>query len=271
MGAGYWPQNSIMGAIGSIDSGFDVLEFDLVLTADGVPVLSHDPWIDTRLCTSVDGAPVEGEILIQDLPWEDLRDGWVCGGLVNPDFPQAERSAEPLVSFDELVGLLKAESPDIGVHIDLKWEPGLTPGADVFAEEVLSRWFLADLPNEYYVSGNAPEITTAVEAYGRTQSRDVQTSLVWPRFPVGASTLSVALKAERDILFGLTDYVTLARAAEADGLAVYFEAADRRQLQIARAEGLNLQLWTVNDRSALQTYASWPVDALITDYPGDLP
>jgi glycerophosphoryl diester phosphodiesterase len=271
MGAGYWPQNSRMAAMGSIASGVDAVEFDLVLTADGVPVLAHDPWIDAQMCTTVDGALIEKEILIQDLAWEELRAGWLCGGLSDPDFPQAELSAEPLMSFDALIGLLKAESPDIGVHIDLKWEPGSTPDPEVFAEEVLSRWFSADLPNESYVSANAPEVISAVEAYGRAHSRDVETSLVWPRFSAGESTLSVALKAERDILFGLTDYVALAEAAEADGLAIYYEAADLRQMKIARAEGLHLQLWTVNDRAALHTYASWPVDALITDYPGDYP
>ena len=269
--AGYWPQNSAMAMAGTIDAGFDGVEFDLVLTSDGVPVLAHDPWVDAERCTTTSGEPVDGEVLIRDLTWEELEMGWLCGGLRDPDFPQAQTRAEPVMSLDSLLVALAAGDPDLWVHIDLKWESGLTPPPEVFAEEVLRRWFEADLPNPYYVSANAEEVLLAVEAYGRSANRDVTTSLVWPRFSAGSSTTAVALRAERDIMLGLTDYVSLAEGAGADGLAVYFEAAELRQVRMAKAEGLQIQLWTVNDRDALAYYAGWPVDALITDYPGDAP
>ena len=260
-----------MAIVGSRDSGFDAVEFDLVITSDLVPVLSHDPWVDPVLCTTAGGAPVDEEILIQDLSYAELTEGWLCGGGRDPAYPQAQVNAEPMMSFDEVIAVLKGVEPHLWVHIDLKWEPETTPEPEVFAEAVLERWFEADLPNPYYVSANSEEAIRAVEAYGRDANRDVTTSLVWPRFAPGVSTVAVALKAERDIMLGLTDYVSLAQGADADGLAVYYEVADRRQLEIARAEGLQTQLWTLNDGSLLGHYARWPVDALITDYPGDYP
>ena len=270
-GAGYWPQNSRMAMDGVIGGDFEAVEFDLVLTSDGAPVLSHDPWVHRDLCTEIDGAPVKKEILIQDLTLEELQSGWLCGGEPDADFPQAHVNAESVMSFDELLLALKGRNSYLLAHIDLKYEPGLTAAPEVFAEQVFSRWFAADLPNPFYATANSPEVIAAVEAYGRDNNRDITTSLVWPRFPPGDSTLAVALKAERDIMLGLTDYVSLAHEADADGLAVYFEAADKRQIQIAKDNGLQIQLWTLNDPEALDYYAAWPVDALITDYPGDYP
>jgi len=260
-----------MAMYGTIDSDFDAVEFDLVLTADDVPVLSHDPWIHQVLCTTIDGDPVKKEVLIQDLTLEELQAGWLCGGEPDPDFLQAHVLAEPMLSFDELLFAFKDRNPDLLVHIDIKWEPDVTPDPEVFAEQIFSRWFAADLPNPFYASANAPEVILAVEAYGREHNRDITTSLAWPRFPPGESTTAIALQAERDILFGLTDYVSLAEEAKADGLAIYYEAADLRQIKIARSKGLQIQLWTLNDPEALDFYGDWPIDGLITDYPGDYP
>ncbi len=270
-GAGYWPQNSRMAIEGTLASGFEAVEFDLVLTADDVPVLSHDPWIHRDLCTTLEGEAVEDEILIQDLTFEELEAGWLCGGVPDEAFGNAHVRAESILSFDELLLMIRDADPDLMIHIDIKWEPDLTPEPELFAEQIFSRWFAADLPNPFYASANAAEVIAAVEDYGRDNNRDITTSLAWPRFPPGESTTAVALKAERDIMLGLTDFVSLAADARADGLAVYFESADRRQVRIAHEKGVQIQLWTLNDKDALAYYARWPVDALITDYPGDYP
>lgn len=273
-GAGYWPQNSRFAMQQAIRSGLDGIEFDLVLTADGVPVLSHDPWVDTELCTLSDGSPISGdgemgEVEIRSVDLLALQEDYLCGGVPDPEFPNALLKAESIMSFDELLLLLRNEQ-DVLVHIDVKYEPDHTAPPEAFAQEVLDRWYAADLPNAWYVSANLPEALHAFEDYGRTVGREVPTSLIWPRFPPDSSDVAVALGTELRTTLGVEELVARARDARADGVALYWELASRQMLMEARREGLVVSLWTLNDLDLLRDASRLPVDTLITDYPGDL-
>jgi glycerophosphoryl diester phosphodiesterase len=53
-GADLWPEETMVAFRGAEDLGADVLEFDVKLTADGVPVVIHDPTLDrTTSCTGL--------------------------------------------------------------------------------------------------------------------------------------------------------------------------------------------------------------------------
>lgn len=269
--AGYYPQNSRTAMLASIDEGFDAIELDLVLTADGVPVLHHDPWVHEALCERVDGGVVGERVRVDGLSLATLLADYRCGGLPDPDFPNAVLFAEPVMTFDELLLALERGPRDQVVHLDVKFEPGWTPPAERFADAVMSRWVAADLPHPFYVSANTPDAIRAFEDWGRANGRDVPTSLAWPRFPVDASTTAIGLAAELGTTLGAVDPIALAEGCGADGLALYWELARRQTVVRARKRGLDVQLWTLNDPALLRYHARWPVTALITDYPGDLP
>lgn len=265
--AAYWPQNSRAAMLGSIAEGFEGLEFDLALTADHVPVLSHDPWLHEDLCTTADGALLDERIYIQDLDLDTLLADYLCGGEPDPENPEAEVVAEEVMTFDELLVALADADPDMVVHIDVKYEPGMSPGPEVFAEEILSRWFAADLPNPWYVSANLGEALRAFRARGAELGETVPTSLIWPRFPPDGSDTAVALSSELQTLLGVQELVHLARAAEADGLAIPYQVLDRHAVEVARAEGLSVHVWTVNDPDLMARFQRWPLDGIITDRP----
>ncbi|MDP6932955.1 MAG: glycerophosphodiester phosphodiesterase family protein [Myxococcota bacterium] len=265
--AGSWPQNSSTALLGSIEADFDGIEFDLVLTSDDVPVLSHDPWVDEDLCTDPGGAELTERVYIQDLNLESLETDYLCGGIEDPEFPEAEVVAEPIMTFDSLLEALQDASPDMVVHIDVKYEPGQTPEPDRFAEAILSRWWDSGLSQPMYVSANLPEATRAFENRADEEGLDLQTSLIWPRFTDETSDTVTALKSEFSSSMGVVDLVSLAASARADGLAIPYQLASRSEIRAARIEGLQVAIWTVNEASLLDTYAGWPIDALITDYP----
>ena len=100
----------------------------------------------------------------------------------------------------------------------------------------------------------------------------IETTLIWPRFPVGASTSQVALRREGALLAGTEDYVKLAEASGADHLAINWELVDKHLAAVAQREGVGIMLWTPNDAALLDKLARrWPADVLITDFPGELP
>ena len=265
-GAGYWPPNSRSAVLGTISADFDGIEIDLALAADGVPVLHHDPFLSPEHCTVKDGGELNQRIRIDEVESTVLFEEYLCGGTPNINFPNAEVVSDPIISFDEALTALIEANPDLRVHLDVKYEDGWTHPAADFAEQILERWWAADLPQPMVVSCNTVACLTAFEDHGRLAGRDVFTVRIYPFAAVDSSSVSVGLGAEADSLLGKVDYVALVEEAGADGIAVNFEVAERHQLAAAQQAGLETSLWTVNG-AALDFYADWPVDVLISDLP----
>ncbi len=264
--AGYWPQNSRAAVLGSIDAGYEGLEFDLVLTADGVPVLSHDPWLHEEHCTTADGGAIDERIFIQDLDYDALVSGYLCGGVADPEHPDAELVAETVMSFDELLVALE-DAPEMLVHIDIKYEPEETPAPEVFAEEIMTRWVAADLPNPYFVAANLPELLLAFGDWGAANGEHVPCLVTWPRFTPESNDMLVGIGNELGTSTGLVDMVSVADEAGAVGVSVPYKLIDRQLASLARDQGYVVAVWTVNDQEILHAMQGWPIDILITDYP----
>ncbi len=259
--SGYWPENSRTAVLGSIERGFPGMEFDVTLTRDEVPVLAHDPWLSQTLCTTADGAPLTERILIQNLTLRELQEGYRCGGVPNPDAPDAEVVADTVMTLDEVLDALAA-APEMLVHVDLKCEPYLTPSAEAFAEQIMGRWQARGLPNPMYVDSGLPKVLEAFRAHG-----PVTTSLSWPWFPAGESPTSIVLKHEMLTRLGLDDMVAAAKRAGADGVVIPYQMADQYLAMLAHDEGLKVQVFSPNTAELLEEFCEWPVDVLITDFP----
>lgn len=269
--AGYWPANSALAVSESIAADFQAIEVDLVLSADDVPILNHDPGIDRELCTTHLYSPVREEVLIKDLTAQSLRSEFLCGGIPDPAHPNAEVLAAPLMTFDELLQALEFASPELFVHLDVKVEEPLTASAERSARAILSRWVAADLPNPWLISSNLPETLIRFRAVGSELGIDVFTQLILPFHPTDGSETKTALDYVLPDLLGTREIVSRAREAEADSVAIHHELVSRHSVRVARAEGLEVLLWTLNERDDLLEYMDWEVDGLITDYPGDIP
>jgi len=263
--SGNWPENSRTAVLGSIQRGYKGIEFDVTLTKDLVPVLAHDPWLSETLCTTADGAPLPGRVLIQDLTLAELREGYRCGGVVNASAPEAQVLADTVMTLDEVLDAL-AEAPEMLVHVDLKCEPGLTPSAEDFAEQILGRWQARDLPNPMYVDSGLPEVLEAFRARG-----PVTTTLSWPWFPAGSNGASIILGHEALTVLGLEDMVAAARRAGSNGVVIPYQLADRAMVERAHRHGLKVQLFSPNTQELLTYFCDWPVDVIITDFPEEAP
>ena len=265
--AGYWPQNSRAAVEGTIAADFDGLEVDLVLTRDGHAVLAHDPFLDPKYCTDSKGDPLPERVRIDELRLRKLQTGYLCGGLPDDDFPNAEVIAQPVMAYEDMIDLLKDASAGMRIHLDLKVEPGWTPPADDWIEPVLETWWANDMPQSIVVTANTAEAILAFEEHARANGRDLQTQVIFPRAPVDSSATAVGLANERDMLLGKVDYIDVIEEAQADGIAVNFELAEKHQLMAVQDAGYEVALWTLNSGKLLEIYSRWPVDVLITDYP----
>jgi len=272
-GAAYWPENSSTGLRQAMHEGFDGIEVDVVLTADLVPVLHHDPAVSVEHCRRTDGSAVAPDTLIRDLTLDELQDGYVCGGVPLEEFEQALVVGEPIATLDEMLMLLRDIGPaEQWIQLDIKQEPGMTLPPSAYAAAVLGRWFEAEVPQPMHVSSNLPDVLEAFRDEASSRQKSVETTLIWPRFPVGESVSAVALQREGAVLSGKEDYVVLAREAGVDNLALNWELASKHLAVAAHREGIGIMLWTPNDPAVMNRLARrWPVDVLITDVPGEAP
>ena len=264
-GSGNWPQNSRTALRGALSRGYLGVEFDLGLTKDGVPVIEHDPFLNPARCTRADGSAIEGEILIKDLTLDELIAGYRCGGIPDPQHPEAQVVADTLLTLDEVLLELDGH-PDVTLHLDVKYEPGLTLDAGVFAEAIIGRLEAAHLPNPWYISCAEPAGIAAFKARGASE-----VIMTLPRVPRGQSEILNAIGFEVLSQLGVADALSIARSAGATGLNIAYQVADRRLLEAARSEGLSVHVWTPNSPALLGTYCAWPADAVITDYPERAP
>lgn len=264
-GAGNWPENSRTAVRSAIARRYPGIEFDLILTKDRIPVISHEPDVYPLLCTRADGSPLPAErILIKDLTLAELQAGFRCGGLRNPDHPNAEPVADTYLTLDELIDEVRAV-PQMLLHFDVKYDPVLTLDAQAFAAEIVGRWRAAGLPNPWYASCNEPACIQALRAQG------AEAMLTWPKFAAGENSTAGGIRTEIVAQLGLTDAITQARSAGASGLNMAYQLIDRRIIDAAQREGMKIQVWTVDSAAALGTYCRWPEEILITDYPERAP
>jgi glycerophosphoryl diester phosphodiesterase len=104
------PENTLPSMEAGLDNLANTLETDQAITKDGVPVLSHDPYVLVGKCRRSDGTPygsVHDEVLIKDLTLHQLQTEFICDGVIRTGTPQTnDRSLSPVaVVFAQHEGL----------------------------------------------------------------------------------------------------------------------------------------------------------------------
>lgn len=95
------PENTLPSMEVGLDNLANTLETDQAITRDGVPVLSHDPYVQTGKCRRTDGKPYtfENETLIKDLTLRQLQQRFICDGVIRTGTPQTnDRNLSPVAA-----------------------------------------------------------------------------------------------------------------------------------------------------------------------------
>jgi glycerophosphoryl diester phosphodiesterase len=102
------PENTLPSMEVGLDNLVTTLETDNAVTKDGVPVLSHDPYVTAGKCRHTDGTPYTAttEVLIRSLTLAELQSQFICDGLIRGDSQKNDRALSPVaVAFAAKVGL----------------------------------------------------------------------------------------------------------------------------------------------------------------------
>ena len=231
-GAGLWPENSLLAFRQALALGVDALEFDLHMTADGEVVVLHDPTLE-RTTT---GAGRVRDLKLADLAGARLkaRDGTVTDELI-PTFAQvldlaSKGSAELL--------------PEIKVDANRQRYDGIE-------DKVLALVRARGLSARTTIQAFQPETIRRL----RELEPKARTMLLVARGDVERDRARPAEAVRRARDLGATDLGMNHRLIDADVMAA------------ARADGVRVSAWTVNDEADIRRMIDLGVDVVMSDRP----
>jgi len=230
------PENTLAAFETAIHQGIDAIEFDVRLTADGVPVVLHDD----RLERTTDGRGPVAKASLQSIRRLD------AGSWFAPRF-RGER-------VPTLAEALECASDRCGVNIEIKTETRrgrtlLRPTQGSRTEETLLAAAVARELRRARTS--RPPV---ISSFSRTALEAVRTLLPRTRlgFLVSRSTRGVAQAH---------------RALALHSLHPHLRLASWRRVAAAHRRGLLVLVWPVNDGPTLRRLIALGVDGVMTDDP----
>lgn len=271
---GILPENSMLGFEFAIKSGAPLLEFDVVLTADDVPVITHNHRLHAATFRDENGQFIKHEPKVVEMNWSELGrydigrlDSTTAYARRFPDQAQLDGVRVPRLA-DLLESVNRPEYRSAFLMLELKSDPD-------FAQDLAYRRKFVAIVIEF------------VRQAGLTQ-RTVLHSFDWnllqecaqqaPDMPVSFLTqlpVNVETGGEEssqaicpDFRNGETAIPDL--VAQLGGAFWCPYVDDLSEELLARAHQLNLvvAVWTVNETADIDRMIKLGVDAIVTDYPG---
>jgi glycerophosphoryl diester phosphodiesterase len=237
------PENTLPAFEYAIQQGVDALEMDMAVTKDNVIVISHDPILETPVCSG----PRNG-VVIHTLTLAEVRQ-WDCGAVQNPNFhTQQTVPGTRMPTLDDVLQLATRGTFDYNIETkSFPERPEYTPPPNEFARLVL------DKVRQY-----------KLEKRVILQSFDFRTLVAMRQL---APEIRLSALTEMDP----RAFTTIAKeAANAEIVSPYYKLVTAEK--VAAAHALNIQVvpWTVNDPAEWDRLIEARVDAIISDDPAAL-
>lgn len=258
---GLRPENTISAFLHALQLGVDVLELDVVISADQQVVVSHEPWLSSTICLNEVGQPIEpgteAQHNLYQMPYATIR-RCDCGLRPHPDFPEQLKQPAYKPLLREVLATVETITqqlgrPGVGYSVELKSEPvhdGIFQPAPIrFLELVLAELQAFEvLPRTTLLCFDARILRLA-----RQQASTTATCLLleawqpWHKSIADLGFLPTVLGP---------DFSTVTAGTVTD-LRTAFPS-------------LQLVPWTVNQPSDMQQLWNWGVNGITTDYPDRL-
>lgn len=237
-GKGIWPENTLFAFKRALESGADVLEMDIRSTADGVPVVIHDPTVDR----TTDGSGPVKEFTSEKISRLDA--GYHFTADRGKTYPFRNRGIRiPTVS--EVFSAF----PGAVMNIDIKSPEAVFPFCKLIrSHRMIDRTIIASFSHK------------TLTAFRKTL----------PEASTSASELEIRF-------FFVLQLAGLAKKFRSPAVALQIpeygsglKVLTHRFITAAHRNNLAVHVWTVNEESDMGRLLNMQVDGIITDYPGRL-
>ncbi len=269
---GLAPENTLAGFEAALDLGVHTLELDVAVTADGVAVISHDPRLNPLITRDAGGhfldatGPAIHGLTLAELQRYDV--GRLKPGTRYAAAFRTQRAADGqrIPTLAALFEQVKARGDArVRFNIEIKLAPDtddITPAPQPFVEAVLA-----------VVRRHGMEGRVTLQGFDWRALRIAQA--LAPDIPTAYLS---ARRARFDTIadgrwtdgFTLARHGSLPKMVKAAGGAVWaphFDDVDAAALREAHALGLQVKVWTVNERADIERMLELGVDGIISDRP----
>jgi glycerophosphoryl diester phosphodiesterase len=278
---GLAPENTLPAFATAIRIGVTTLELDIGMTKDDVLVISHDSFLNPDHTRSPDGrfldtrGPAVRALTLAELKRYDV-------GRIKPgtsyatSFPEQEpMDGITIPTLDELFELIRSAKAD---HIRFNIETKLTPtsGADTadaetFAAALAAAVREAKLMQRVSIQSFDWRTLVVMQRIAPEMQRvcltiDGGAGDTLHRGEAGPSPWTAGLDIDN---FG-GSVPRLVAAATCTAWSPLFHNLSPSDLAQAKAVGLSVIPWTINDPAQMQRLIALGVDGIITDYPNRL-
>jgi glycerophosphoryl diester phosphodiesterase len=225
-----YPENTLESFQGAIEAGADVIETDVRLSADGVPVIVHDQ----DLSRTTDGTGLVHELTVAELKRLDASAG-----------------RGPKAEIPTLREVLELVSGRAGINLEIKNIPG-----EVAFDSPKEATVRAALDDVERTSFSGSVLVSSFNWITIERSRALAPDIPTGFLTIAAIAPAAALVYARDAghQYVLPSVTALVPAGE----AFVGEAHDA---------GLRVGTWTVDDPDEARTLFEWGVDAVATNDP----
>jgi glycerophosphoryl diester phosphodiesterase len=280
-GRGETTEESLRAFAKALELGVTTLEFDIVISKDGQPMVWHDPVIDPTKCVDT-GPAVPGDPqypyvgkLVHDLTLAQIQT-LNCGRRLG-DFPTAEVVANnKIATLPEVFALTDSYHADVRYNIETKVEadnPQKSAPPEQFVDVILGDVRAANKVDKVEIQSfdwrTLPMVRRAEPSIPLVALYDETTWV--PNSPwlngidpavVGDPLAGAALVGADIISPGYSVPYGLTPADPGFALV-----ADSAYVARAHAMGMRVIPWTINDPAAMNAQIDAGADGIITDYP----
>lgn len=272
---GLAPENTIAAFDRALSVGVSTLELDVGLSAEGVPMVSHDPYLAPDMARDATGAwigtptPLIRKLSVAQLQTYDV--GRVREGSPTArNFPgQVPHDGERMPKLETLFDRVKFLGADqVRFNIETKIDPSKpddTATPEEFADALLATINQAGIEDRVTIQSfdwrtlklvqeRAPKIGTAYLTM-KTRNTDTAADPAW----------TAGMR--------LADHSSVAHMVKAAGGSIWspnFQTLSEKLVKSAQSLGLKVVPWTVNEPGDMQRLIRWGVDGMISDYPDRL-
>ncbi|WP_182359692.1 glycerophosphodiester phosphodiesterase family protein [Tomitella gaofuii] len=252
----------------AVELGVTTLELDIGISADGVPVVWHDPVISAGKCRdtapATDGDPMFPYVgdALHDLTWDQLQT--LACDVPLPNHPDTEVvEGNTLIRLRDVFAVAQERNADVHFNIETKIEadrPGLTASPQEFVDTILSAVRDAGVTDKVMIQSFDWRSLPLV----RAAEPSIPLVMLWNDsnwFPGSEWTGPV----DYDAVGG--DILAAADALGVEVLSPSHTLVDAPLIAAAHDAGYRVVPWTVDDTARMAELIDLGVDGLITDYP----